>query len=240
MRGGLVLAALAAAAAAPLAAATVHHRASGHHVAAAHPAARDWTQTVVATPEGGFRMGNPAARVKLVEYGSLTCPHCRHFAETGARPLVQNYVRTGKVGYEFRTFILNGVDVAATLLARCSGPNFFRAAEALYATQPQWFAKAQAVVRAETAKLQAMSDAQRLVRIGAASGLTQMMARFGVPTQRANQCLGSKPAFVRLTAMVDAAEKMGINKTPTFIVNGAQTDAAEWQELEPLIRKAGG
>ncbi|MEA3079375.1 MAG: hypothetical protein QOF05_783, partial [Sphingomonadales bacterium] len=39
----------------------------------------DWARTVVATPEGGFRMGNPSAKVKLVEYGSLACPHCRHF-----------------------------------------------------------------------------------------------------------------------------------------------------------------
>ena len=65
-------------------------------------AARDWSRTVAVTPEGGFRMGNPAAHVKVVEYGSLACPHCRHFEETGYRPLVQKYVRTGQVSYEFR------------------------------------------------------------------------------------------------------------------------------------------
>ena len=54
------------------------------------------------TPEGGFRMGNPAAPIKLVEYGSLACPHCRHFEETGYKPLLQTYVRTGRVSYEFR------------------------------------------------------------------------------------------------------------------------------------------
>ncbi len=53
-------------------------------VAAAGPpakaqAAHDWSRTVAMTPEGGFRMGNPAAKVKLIEYGSLACPHCRHF-----------------------------------------------------------------------------------------------------------------------------------------------------------------
>ena len=68
------------------------------------PAPRDWSRTVAATPEGGFRMGNPNAKVKLVEYGSLACPHCRHFEETGYKPLVQQYVRTGRVSYEFRNF----------------------------------------------------------------------------------------------------------------------------------------
>jgi protein-disulfide isomerase len=241
MRGPILLAMLTAGAAAtPLAAAPVHHRAAIRHGAAAHPAARDWTHVVVATPDGGFRMGNPSARVKLVEYGSLTCPHCRHFAETGARPLVQNYVRAGKVSYEFRNFILNGIDVAATLLARCSGPNFFRAAEAMYATQPQWIAKATALSAAEKQQLQGLPDGQRLVRLGAVTGLTQMVGRMGVPAQRANLCLGSKPALDRLGAIAQAANKMGVDQTPTFIVNGTKTDAATWEQLEPLIRKAGG
>ncbi|HEX2762279.1 MAG TPA: thioredoxin domain-containing protein, partial [Allosphingosinicella sp.] len=52
------------------------------------PVARDWTRTVVATPEGGFRMGNPAARVKLVEYGSLTCGHCAAFSRAGVGTLL--------------------------------------------------------------------------------------------------------------------------------------------------------
>jgi protein-disulfide isomerase len=241
MRTAILVAPLGALlAAVPAAAAPAGHRAPVHHAAIAHPAARDWTQTVVATPDGGYRMGNPAARVKLIEYGSLTCPHCRHFAETGARPLVQNYVRTGKVSYEFRNFILNGIDIAATLLARCSGPNFFRAAQAMYATQPQWIAKVTALPQAEKAKLQGLSDAQRLVRLGAVTGLTQMVARFGVPAQRANACLQSKPAMDRLGAIAQAANKMGVDQTPTFLLNGTKTDAASWEELEPLIRKAGG
>ena len=46
-------------------------------------------------------MGNPAAAVKLVEYGSLSCPHCAHFAESGFKPLVDKYVDSGKVSYEY-------------------------------------------------------------------------------------------------------------------------------------------
>ena len=49
------------------------------------------------TPEGGFLMGNPNAKVKLVEFGSLTCPHCAEFEEQGGKPLVDNYVKKGLV-----------------------------------------------------------------------------------------------------------------------------------------------
>src|SRR5207302_8643253 len=99
----------------------------------------DWLHTYAVTPESGFRLGNPKAKLAIVEYGSLTCPHCRHFAETAMKPLLNQYVRAGKVSYEFRSFILNVIDIAATLVARCNGPaHFFPMAEGLYATHPQW------------------------------------------------------------------------------------------------------
>ena len=69
----------------------------------------DWSRTLVATPEGGIRMGKPNARIKLVEYGSLVCPHCRHFAQTGVAPLIRQYVHPGQVSYEFRPLILSGL-----------------------------------------------------------------------------------------------------------------------------------
>src|SRR5438067_5345220 len=105
-------------------------------------AAVNWIRTVVATPEGGFRMGNPHSVAHLVEYGSLACPHCRHFEQTGYKPLVQQYVRTGRVSYEFRNLLLNAPDLAVSLLAHCAGPaKFFPMLEVVYATQPQWIDK---------------------------------------------------------------------------------------------------
>ena len=102
-------------------------------------AGRDWTQTVVATPEGGMLMGNPNAKVKLVEYGSLTCPHCREFDETGSEPLINTYVKSGQVSYEFRNYVRDAFDLAATLIARCNGPKgFFPLARSLYKDQMNW------------------------------------------------------------------------------------------------------
>jgi protein-disulfide isomerase len=238
MRGALLLIA-AAALAAPAGAATVAHRAPVHRPAGA--AARDWSRTVVATPQGGFRMGNPAARVKVVEYGSLACSHCRHFEETGYRPLVQTYVRTGRVSYEFRNLIINAPDVSASLLARCAGAGgFFPMAKVLYATQPQWMQKLSALPPADKAELAKMTDAQRIARLAALAGFPQVAARFGVPPARARLCLGDAGGLERLVGMAEAANKLGVDHTPTFFVNGAKTEAATWEELEPLIRKAGG
>src|SRR5690242_15848385 len=72
---------------------------------------RDWSRSVVETQNGDFRMGNPNAKVNLVEYGSLACSHCRAFEQTAYEPLVRSYVRTGSVTYEFRSVLLNAPDI---------------------------------------------------------------------------------------------------------------------------------
>src|SRR5437764_14921073 len=64
------------------------------------PPGGTWVDVVNAT-SAGFMMGNPNAKVKLVEIGSLSCPHCSPFEETGDTPLVQKYVQTGDRNSEF-------------------------------------------------------------------------------------------------------------------------------------------
>ena len=209
---------------------------------AAKPApTRDWTRTVVATPQGGFRMGNPNAKVKLVEYGSLACPHCRHFEETGYKPLLQHYVRSGRVSYEFRNLLLNAPDISVSLLAHCAGPaKFFPMAEVVYATQQQWLDKVSALGESETAELEKLTDAQRFVRLGEIAGFPQIAARFGVTQAQARQCLADPKGLERLLNVTKTAEDAGINQTPTFLINSKVTDAATWEQLEPLLKKAGG
>jgi protein-disulfide isomerase len=201
---------------------------------------RDWTQTVVVTPEGGFRMGNGAAPVKLVEYGSLACPHCRHFAETGYRPLIQRYVRAGQVSYEFRNFLINGPDLSVSLLARCAGPaRFFPMSEVVYATQPQWQQKIENMSDADKAGLEKMTDQQRIVRFAEIGGLAQLATRFGITPARARQCLADPKGLSRLLEMTQRAMKNGVSHTPTFVINGKATDATTWEDLERLIRQVG-
>lgn len=211
-------------------------------VNAAKPApGRDWSQTVAATPEGGFRMGNPTAKVKLVEYGSLACPHCRHFEETGYRPLVQAYVRQGRVSYEFRNLLLNAPDLSVSLLVHCAGAaKFFPMAAAVYATQPQWFDKLGHMSDAQKAEIDKMSDAQRNVRLAEIAGFVDTSSRFGVTPAAARQCLSDPKGLQRLLNITKSAEDAGINHTPTFLINGKAIEAATWEQLEPELKKALG
>jgi len=210
-------------------------------VAASAAPAVDWSRTVVKTAAGGFQMGNPKARVKLIEYGSLACPHCRHFEQTGYKPLVRGYVRTGKVSYEFRNLLLNSPDLAVSLLAHCAGAaKFFPMSEVVFATQPTWFQKVADLTDDQRAAMVKMTSAERTAAIGQTAGFPQIAARFGVTPLRAKQCYADPKGTERLLAMSKAAIDNGIASTPTFLVNGTKADASTWEELEPLLKKAGG
>ncbi len=207
----------------------------------AAPARADWARTVVATPEGGFRMGNPAARVKLVEYGSLTCGHCANFAKSGMASLVGTYVRSGKVSYEYRSFILNGLDVAATLVARCGGPGrFFPVADKLYATQGQWMGRVTDLTDAQKAQLTALPENRRLGRMAEFAGIPQLAAQHGIATAQSRRCLADQAGLDRLAKMVEAGQALGVEGTPTFFLDGANIGTHTWATLEPILREAAG
>jgi protein-disulfide isomerase len=207
---------------------------------AAAPSRQDWARSVAVTPEGGYRMGNPQAAVKVVEYGSLTCPTCAAFSNSAKAPLAAR-VRTGKVSFEFRNFVLNGVDVTASLLARCAAPGgFFPLLERIYSTQGQWTAKFSGLSQAQQQKISALPEAQRLVGVADAAGLTQLAAQGGVPAAKAKACLTDPARLTRLGKMHEAATALGVQGTPTFFVNGAKVHAHDWAELDAEIRKAGG
>jgi protein-disulfide isomerase len=149
-------------------------------------------------------------------------------------------VKTGKVSYEFRNFILNGPDVSASLLARCAGPGgFFGMAETLYATQPQWLGRIGALPQAEKDRIKTLDQGARLVRMAEAAGLIQVAARYGIPAARARQCLTDPAGFEKLGNMYVAGQALGVPGTPTFFVNGAKVEGIEWGDVEPALRRAG-
>ena len=226
-----LLAAAAAALAAPLA---------GAPEAAQAQAQRDWSRTIVATPEGGFRMGNPAAPVKVVEFVSLTCPTCARFSNGAKAPLAAK-VRTGKVSFEFRNYVLNSIDLTAALLARCAGPSrFFPFTEHLFATQPQWVGKITGMSQAQKDEIQKLPSDQQIARVAELGGLLRMASAAGVNPQRAGACLSDKAGIDRLVQMRAAGDAAGINHTPSFLINGKPVEGHDWAGIEPLIRKAGG
>jgi len=200
------------------------------------PEGGDWSKAISATPAGGFLMGNPNAPVKLVEYGSMTCPHCAEFDEVGFKPLVDKYVKSGQVSFEFRNYVRDGLDMALALVARCTGPErFFPLTEALFKSQRELFERAQAVPPEQQ---QALSQsAQGYAQM---AGLQAWAAQRGVPSARQQQCLANQAEMEKLVQMKsDADTTHQIPGTPAFLINDKLVeDTANWALLEPKLRDA--
>ncbi|MDB5720556.1 MAG: protein-disulfide isomerase-like protein [Alphaproteobacteria bacterium] len=241
--GGRLLVVAAAGALASLFAATGLD-AAPRHVAPAHraapPAHADWTRTIVATPEG-VRMGNPNAPVKLVEYGSITCPHCALFSVEGGTALRQSYVKGGKVSWEYRPFMIFPTDPGIFMLLRCQGAaGFFPTSDRLYAGQKQWTAKLQALPPERIEQLQKMSVKDRVAALVEASGTDAYFRQRGMSQARIKACLADDRNLKALTGITEKASKAGVTGTPAFFINGFLNGAIDWAGLEPLLKSAGG
>lgn len=196
----------------------------------------DWTEVISETPEGGIRMGNPDAPVKLIEYASMTCPHCATFSAEASESLRGQYVRSGQVSLEFRNFVMNGADAAASLLARCMPtPAFFRITEQLFAEQEQWLAD---LDQADQERIMAMPQGEQIAGFARATGLPTFFRNRGMPEGRFNQCIADPQAAQRLAERTrHAAEQVGVTGTPTFLINGELVRGNTWQQIEPLVRQ---
>lgn len=210
------------------------------------PPGKQWTDVVEATPEGGFRMGNPNAPVKLVEYASLSCPHCKHFEETGVEPLKSKYVSTGKVSWEFRSFLIHPMDAMLTLLTACRGPDpYFALTEQLYAQQDPMMAKYIAMPAAEQQRIAALAPVDNFKAQAEAGGMYGFFAARGLPRAQADACLSNQKAIDQLTANQNKYQEDGINETPTFVINGVQWDQPDrrgeiWPQLNAALAQATG
>jgi len=212
----------------------------------APPKDGDWTAIVSQTPEGGFLMGNPTAAVKVVEFGSMTCPHCAEFDEEGMKPLLDNYVKSGRVSFEFRNFVRDPFDVAASLVARCGGPtSFFGLTRGLYADQRDWIAKIQSGDPAVMQRIQALPPNQQFGEIAKVAGFQDWAAMRGLPPERTAACLANQAEVDRLVQMQnDAVSSYDVPGTPAFLLNGEmvkiEPGSTPWQQLEAKIKSALG
>ncbi len=224
-RAAIALALAAALASAPAAA-----------PAAASAAQRDWAGTIVATPEGGFRMGNPEATTRIVEYVSLTCPHCRHFAAEGSPALVEQ-VRSGRLSFEIRPFPLDIVAAAAAQLNRCAAAaQGFALNDAILGGQDDIFARLDRLSQEEIAAIMALGEGEQRQRVAAVTGIDAIAARHGLDAAAARTCLADQAAADRLAAIKAEAEAIGVQGTPSFTINGVlQQNVHDWSALAPLI-----
>ena len=86
-------------------------------------------------------LGNPKARIHVIEYASLSCPHCAHFNETVFAGFKTRWVDTGKARYTLKEMLTAPEQVAAAgaLLARCAGPaKYFKVVDEVFRSQPRW------------------------------------------------------------------------------------------------------
>jgi protein-disulfide isomerase len=202
----------------------------------------DWTQTVVKTPEGGYRMGNPEAPVKLVEYGSLSCPHCAEFEEQGAPTLRDTYVKSGQVSWEFRTYLLFPTDPGVSLLLNCQSESaFFPLVEQLYKDQRNWMGRIQSMPQEQLAALGTMPPRESAGMVVRAAGLDEFFRQRGMPSAQIQSCLADPAGLENVANIKKKGDEAGVNGTPSFFINGKFYEGpATWSGLEPALREAIG
>ncbi len=207
----------------------------------AAPARVDWVRTAVRTPEG-VRIGNPAARVRLVEYGSITCPHCAAFANEGGTAGLYAYIRTGRVSWEYRPYMIFPTDPGLFAALNCLPPAaFFGTVEQLYATQRTWVGRVQTYLEANQAQVVSMSIPQRAVALFRASQLESLFLARGMSRPQINACVASPANLQRVANLAQRANRLyAIPGTPTFYINGVHAEGVGyWAQLEPLLIRAG-
>jgi len=166
---------------------------------------------------GDMTLGSPKAKVQVVEYASLSCPHCARFHEDVFPAFKAKYVDTGKVRFTFREMLTPPAEVAAAgfLLARCAGPaKYFKVIGEVFASQSRWDGDLKPI----------------FVEIAKGDGLTE--AQF-------DACLTDQAALQALNGRVKAAIDAGVDSTPTFFVNGKKFEGEmSLQQLDAAIAAA--
>jgi len=207
----------------------------------APPEGVKWSEVVATTDEGGYRMGNPDAPIKLVEFGSLTCPHCAHFAEESGEELKGQFVESGRVSLEFRNFVMNPLDLTMVMMVRCGAPeSFFALTEQTYANQPKIVEKWTSATEAQMTAAASQGPEGRYIAFAQLGGLTEFYAARGIAVDQANACLArSDVAESLVKATGEQADKYKITGTPSFLVNGKLAEGNTWQEIKTMLENLG-
>ncbi len=170
-------------------------------------------------------LGNPKAKVTVIEYASAACPHCAHFNNDIFPQFKKAYIDTGKVRYVFREYLTEPVPFAGTafLIARCAGDG-------------QYFAVLDAVFHQQAAIYESGDLAGGLYKIGEA---------FGLSKEQVEACGGDEASVQALNDRVAKADRDGIAATPTFIIGSTKIEGARpLSELsaviDPLLAKSAG
>ena len=165
-------------------------------------------------------LGNPAAKVTVIEYASASCSHCAEFNNDVFPAFKAKYIDSGKVHYVFREFLTSPAEVAAAsfLVARCAGKD-------------KYFSVLDTIFRGQAEMYQSGDIKGALLRAAQGAGMTE--AQF-------DACLTNEAAGDALSARVRRyAKEDGIDSTPTFVINGKKMEtAATLANLDAAIAAA--
>jgi protein-disulfide isomerase len=172
-------------------------------------------------------LGDPSAPVTLIEYASVTCPHCAEFHEAVWDQLKTNYIDTGKVRFVFREYPTAPapVAVAGFQLARCGGAS----AEQYFTRVGELFRQQRAMFATGTMD----GIRAKLIEIGGAAGLSE---------EQVTQCITDESGVARIRETVETGDReFSITGTPTFVLNGEKvTDPSivTWEGLRRILDAA--
>jgi protein-disulfide isomerase len=179
---------------------------------AAGGAAPAWAQFKAAP--GDMSLGDPKAPVHVVEYLSLTCPHCAHFHADVFPAFKAKYIDTGRVRFTIRELLTAPAQVAAAgfMLARCDGGrSYFKIVDEVFRSQARW---------------QSGSIKPIFVEIAKNNGLTETQFEACITDPKAQEALQARLEYATGTDKVTG--------TPTFFVNGVQLPNQETPTLADL------
>ena len=156
--------------------------------------------TIVSTDRA---LGNPKAKVTVIEYGAPSCPVCAAFNSQNFATLKASYIDTGKVFYVFRVFPLRSDDGSAEKIARCLPEDkYFAFIDLLFRNQPKWDVE------------YGVTDVH--------AGLVLLGRIAGMSADQVDNCMNNKTEDDRINKVAaDGQAKYSISGTPTFVVDGA-------------------
>ncbi|NIJ37869.1 protein-disulfide isomerase [Sphingopyxis panaciterrae] len=207
----------------------------------AAPASKSWSQTVTRTAEGGYVMGNPDASIKIIEFASLTCPHCAEFSKESHEEIKRDFIDTGRVSLEVRNFIRDPLDATAAAVVHCvPAERYYPLLENVFATQEELYEGVKGNEGAAEAAMK-LPPAQRFPALAKALKIDQFFQSRGISAEQLSACLGKVENITTLEKNTNAAiEKYQVQGTPTFLINGQVAEGvATWPLLRDRLRTMG-